>query len=69
MRPQANIWGIVTRGGSITDANLDWILRNVLLIVEGHFTIRHRTSCRVVIPSDSPVALGDYDILSESAGF
>ena len=57
------------QGGSITDANLHWILRNVLLIVEGRFIIRHRASCRVVILSDSPVAPGENDILSESAGF
>lgn len=56
------------QGGSLTDANLDWIIRNVLVVTQGLLTIRHRPSGRLIIPSDSPVALGNYDICSDSEG-
>jgi hypothetical protein len=51
--------------GSLTEATLIWILSNVLLIVEGHWTIRHRESCRTITSSSNPVVPGDYDIYNE----
>jgi hypothetical protein len=51
--------------GSLTEATLIWILSNVLLIVEGTWTVRHRESGRTMTPSSSPVVLGDYDIYND----
>jgi hypothetical protein len=51
--------------GSLTEATLIWILSSVLLIVEGHWTIRHRESGRTVTPTSNPVVPGDYDIYNE----
>ena len=51
--------------GSLTEATLIWILSNVLLIVEGTWTVRHRESGRTMTPSSNPVVPGDYDIYNE----
>lgn len=48
--------------GSITDANLLWILGTVLLVVDNHWTVKHRDSGRIITPSCEPVILGDYEI-------
>ena len=51
--------------GSLTEATLIWILSNVLLIVEGTWTVRQRDSGRTLTPSSNPVVPGDYDIYNE----
>jgi hypothetical protein len=51
--------------GSITEATLIRILGNVLLIMEGRWTIKHRESGRTIIPSSNPIIPGDYDIYHE----
>ncbi|KAJ6190302.1 hypothetical protein N7519_000323 [Penicillium mononematosum] len=51
------------QAGSLTEANLLWILGNVLL--PNPFTIRHRASGRDITPSNNSVTLGDYDIFSD----
>lgn len=55
--------------GSVTEENLMWILSNVLLIVEHSFTVKHRTSDRIITPSETPVELGIYDISSAGLCF
>ncbi|KAK9357170.1 hypothetical protein V1504DRAFT_479111 [Lipomyces starkeyi] len=51
--------------GSLTEATLVWILGNVLLVVEDHWTVRFRASGRIITPSSNPVVPGDYDIYSK----
>lgn len=51
--------------GSLTEATLIWILSNILLVVEGTWTIRQRDSGRTLTPSSNPVVPGDYDIYNE----
>ena len=48
--------------GSVKDANLIWILQNVLLVQAEHLTITHRASDRIITPSNNPVVPGDYII-------
>jgi hypothetical protein len=57
----------VYQGGSLTDANLVWILSNVLLVgvVEGRWTIKHRESGRIITETTNSAMLGDYDISNE----
>jgi hypothetical protein len=55
--------------GSLTEANLIWILTNILLIVDRSWTIRHRGSNRKITPSSNPVVPGEYDIYSEGSTF
>ncbi|KAJ5781558.1 uncharacterized protein N7518_010041 [Penicillium psychrosexuale] len=50
------------QAGSVTDANLIWILRNVLLVQAENLTIKHRASDRIITPSNSAVVPGDYVI-------
>jgi hypothetical protein len=51
--------------GSFTEAALVQILGNVLLIIDGCWTIKHRESGQTITPSTNPVMLGDYDIYNE----
>ncbi|KAK9318770.1 HNH endonuclease-domain-containing protein [Lipomyces orientalis] len=51
--------------GSLTEATLVWILGNVLLVVEDHWTVRFRATGRTITPSSNPVVPGDYDIYSK----
>jgi len=55
--------------GSLTEATLIWIFSNVLLVVDRHWTVKHRESSRTITPSSNPVVLGDYDIYSEGKSF
>ncbi|OQE11263.1 hypothetical protein PENFLA_c075G02285 [Penicillium flavigenum] len=55
------------QAGSLTEANLLWILGNVLL--PNPFTIRHRASGRDITLSNNSVMLGDYDISSDDGAF
>ncbi|KAJ5804132.1 uncharacterized protein N7518_000435 [Penicillium psychrosexuale] len=47
---------------SVTDANLIWILENVLLVAAENLTIKDRASGRIIAPSNNCVVPGDYDI-------
>ncbi|PLN80865.1 hypothetical protein BDW42DRAFT_169900 [Aspergillus taichungensis] len=53
--------------GHITDANIHWMLGNVLLIVDEAWSLKHRASNRTVMPSDDIAAEGDYDIHSNGS--
>lgn len=55
--------------GSLTEATLIWILSDVLLIVDGHWTMRLRESSRTITLSSNPVILGDYDIYYEGKSY
>ncbi len=64
----ANLGGFYQKG-SLTEATLIWILSNIILIMEDHWTIRHRNSGQAVMPSSNPVVPGDYDIYNEGKSF
>lgn len=55
--------------GHITDANIHWMLGNVLLIVDEAWSLKHRASNRTVTPSDDIAAEGEYDIHSNGKSF
>lgn len=59
------------QNGSITEGNLIWILRNVLLVTQhaNTWTIQQRTSGETVTPSSEPARPGDYDIHSTGSFF
>ena len=54
--------GGLWQAGSLTEDNLHWMLGRVLLITKESWTLRYRASNRIVMPSNNPAALGEYDI-------
>jgi hypothetical protein len=52
------------QNGSMTEANLLAVLDQILLVVEDHWTLKHRPSGQIVGRTDKPIQLGAYDIYS-----
>lgn len=62
------------QAGSLTEANLIWMLKNVLVVMStpvigNGWTIKHRQSGRTITSSSDLVATGDYDFYSEGMSF
>lgn len=57
--------GGVHQAGSITYANFDVMLRSILLVLVGRFSIRRKDNGNVVTPSDQLVAPGEYVVVSK----
>jgi hypothetical protein len=57
------------QGGSLTEASLVWILDHVLLILEDHWTVKHRASGWTITPSNNLVVYGDFDVYSRGTSF
>ncbi|KZF23834.1 hypothetical protein L228DRAFT_282514 [Xylona heveae TC161] len=56
------VLGGVYQQGSLTQATIIWILKNVLLIVEHDWHMKNRESGSTIEPTSSPLTAGDYDI-------
>jgi len=54
--------GGLCQNGSVTEANFLWILTHILLVGGASFSVRHRDSARVILPTNTPVEPGTYDI-------
>ncbi|KAL1964480.1 hypothetical protein VTN77DRAFT_6906 [Rasamsonia byssochlamydoides] len=52
------------QNGSMTQANFLAILDKILLVVEDHWSVRHRSSGQTTGPTNNPIRLGEYDIYS-----
>ena len=60
-----NYLGGVHQAGSITYANLDNMLRGILLVTIDNFSIRQQSTGDIMTLSNDLVLPGDYEIISE----
>ena len=60
-----NYLGGVHQAGSITYANLDNMLRRILLVTIDNFSIRQQSTGDIMTLSNDLVLPGDYEIISK----
>ena len=61
--------GGVYQMGSLTEANILWILDRFLLVVEDTWTLKHRASGRTIASTNDPIEPGEYDVHSNGTSF
>lgn len=64
-----NYLGGVHQAGSITYANFDNMLRDILLVTIDNFSIRQKSTGDIMTPGKGLVLPGDYEIISEGKIF
>ncbi|EER44417.1 conserved hypothetical protein [Histoplasma capsulatum var. duboisii H88] len=55
------------QSGSMTEENLLFALKHILLVADQPWTLRHRASGRAILPSNNRAETGDYDVHCDGA--